>query len=113
MEKSRTWAGRRDALVLTPRGGAKRAANPSEASEAWYGGGDRSVHREGDLEAVRSLVEEEADVEAVAADGCRPLHVAAHHEHVEVVRTLLEAGADVEVQAADGARPLFIAAANG
>ena len=59
---------------------------------------------DGDVEAVRQLVEEGADVEAQDADGDRPLHLAAQDGHLEVVRVLVEAGANVEAQAPNGAR---------
>ena len=60
-----------------------------------------------DVEAVRQLVEEGADVEALDDQGWRPLFIAAHHGHVEVARTLMEAGADLEAALPpSGERPL-------
>jgi ankyrin repeat protein len=57
-----------------------------------------------DVEAVRQLVEEGADVEAQDADGDRPLHLAAQNGHLEVVRVLVDTGAHVEAQAPRGTR---------
>ena len=74
---------------------------------------DTALHdavEDDDMEAVRQLVEEGADVEAKDADGDRPLHLAAQNGHLEVVRVLVEAGADLEAQVAAGARPLHLAA---
>jgi ankyrin repeat protein len=59
-------------------------------------GRGRYTLRHGHVDAVRVLVEVGAEVEASAADGATPLHVAANHGHVAVVKTLVELGADKE-----------------
>jgi ankyrin repeat protein len=69
---------------------------------------------DGDVEAVRMLMEEGADVDEEGPFGVRPLYAAVQEGHLEVVRTLLFAGADVEAQLVDdGWRPLHKAAENG
>jgi ankyrin repeat protein len=77
---------------------------------------DTALHdavEDDDVEAVRQLVEEGADVEALDEQGWRPLHIAACDGRVEVARTLLEAGADVQAATAAGWRPLYLAEEHG
>lgn len=50
--------------------------------------------RRGDFEAVRSLLDRGADVNAAKGDGMTALHWAAEHDHPEVVALLLAASAD-------------------
>ena len=52
----------------------------------------------GDAEAVRSLLEQGADVEARDDTGMTPLIAAAYGNHLEVARLLVEAGADVNAK---------------
>ena len=68
----------------------------------------------GAIEAVRSLLEQKADVNAPQGDGTTALHWAAYRDDLEMATLLLEAGADV------GARtrvneliPIVMAAKNG
>ena len=56
------------------------------------------VARDGNLEAVRSLLERGASVEAGDAAGATALVAAAYGNHVDVARELLEAGADVNAK---------------
>ena len=49
------------------------------------------------VEAVRSLLEEGADVNASQGDGMTALHWAAEHGDVKMVTMLLGAGADLEM----------------
>ncbi len=67
--------------------------------------------RDGDLAAVRGLVQAGADVNARLGDGSTVLHWAADREDAGMVRLLLEAGADVGVANDYGVTPLAIAAA--
>ena len=53
------------------------------------------TERYGHVEAMRALVELEADAHAATADGLKPLHWAAEGGHVEAMNTLVELGADV------------------
>ncbi len=50
----------------------------------------------GDLELVRSLISEGADVNYLDELGKAPLHYAAESEHLEIVRALLQNGAEVD-----------------
>ena len=56
------------------------------------------VARAGDLDAVRSLLERGAGVDARDETGATALVAAAYGNHVEVARALIEAGADVDVE---------------
>jgi ankyrin repeat protein len=56
------------------------------------------VAREGDLGAVRSLLEQGARVDAVDDAGATALVAAAYGNHVEVARALVDAGADVNAK---------------
>ncbi len=51
--------------------------------------------RDGEQEAVRSLLEEQVDVNASQADGATALHWAAHRDDRETAELLIGAGADV------------------
>lgn len=57
-----------------------------------------SAAARGDVEAVKSLLAQGADVEASDANGVTPLIAAAYGNHVETARILIEAGADVNRQ---------------
>ncbi len=52
----------------------------------------------GDVEAVKSLLEEGANVHTSNASGVTPLIAAAYKNHTEVAELLISAGADVNVQ---------------
>lgn len=83
----------------------------------------------GDLQEVRRLVEEGADINSsnlhlddgspltrwIPSDrfaaGFRPLHIAVEKGHLEVVKYLLVNDADVNVRTQEGQTPLFMAAA--
>ncbi len=54
--------------------------------------------RSGDIEAVRSQLDQGADVHRRDANGATALIAAAYGNHVEVVSLLVEAGADVNVK---------------
>ena len=67
--------------------------------------------REGDVDAVRHLIESGADVNVAGGDGMTPLHWAAEHGDLEITRLLLEAGADVAAGTRIGTyTPLHLAA---
>lgn len=72
----------------------------------------------GDLDRIRQLVEERADVNVKNAAGWTPLLYAANGGHgnenpyLEIARLLIEAGADINVQERTGWTPLHRAAHN-
>ncbi len=67
----------------------------------------------GDLEAVKYLVEDGANVHSANNKGMTPLHAAALGGHLEVVKYLVEDGANVNATNSDGGRPLYGAASMG
>lgn len=70
--------------------------------------------REGDVKAVRALLEEGADVNAAAGDGMTALHWAAQRGRVEVARVLIAGGAKIEAGTRIGGyTPLHLAARRG
>ena len=72
-----------------------------------------SAAKDGDVEALRELVRDGADVGAAQADGTTALHWAAHRDAVEAVKLLVEAGADVNAANDLGATALWLASENG
>jgi len=69
--------------------------------------------REGDHEAVRSLIKERADVNAPQAYGATVLAWAAHRDDLEMVELLMGAGANVNTADVYGVTPLSLACTNG
>ena len=69
--------------------------------------------KEGDWEAVRSLLEQGAEVTATAPDGATALHWASYWDDVETAELLIRAGADVNAANDLGAAPLWVASLNG
>ena len=68
----------------------------------------------GDQAAVRSLLDQQVDVNRAQGDGTTALHWAAYHDDLEMARLLTAAGADVSAQTRLGSlTPLFMAAKNG
>jgi ankyrin repeat protein len=67
----------------------------------------------GDVEAVRSLLDDGADVDARDASGRTAVTAAAVGDHVEVVRVLIAAGADVDLQDSDRSNPLLVTGETG
>jgi ankyrin repeat protein len=83
------------------------AAGPAESPVA-------DAARVGDIEAVRSLLREGADVNAAQGDGMSALHWAAERGDVQMLDVLLYAGAELEAATRIGHyRPLHNAARNG
>ena len=70
--------------------------------------------RNGDVEAVRSLLAEGADVNTTPGDGMTALHWAAERRHAAVADLLLAAGAEVEAKTRlGGYTPLHLAGRGG
>lgn len=81
------------ALVFLPFA-ASAQAPPSGTEIADYDGLHLAAH-EGDVETIRRLAAEGADLEARDGSGRTPLHVAAFASHDEALRALAEVGADM------------------
>ena len=56
----------------------------------------------GQVEALKTLLQLSADIQAKTADGMTPLHVAAGNGHVETLKTLMQLSADIQAKTADG-----------
>ena len=83
------------------------AAGPAESPVA-------DAAAKGDVETVRSLLRDGADVNAAQGDGMSALHWAAERGDVALMDVLLYAGAELEASTRIGHyRPLHIAARNG
>ncbi|HTR39087.1 MAG TPA: ankyrin repeat domain-containing protein [Bryobacteraceae bacterium] len=69
--------------------------------------------RADDLQEVRKLIKEHADVNAPASDGSSALLWAAYHSDAEMTKALLAAGAQVDAENHYGITPLLQASRNG
>ena len=69
--------------------------------------------RTADLETVRELIDEGADVNVAQADGTTALLWAAYQSDAEMVRTLIEAGAELDARNYFGVTPLLQASRTG
>jgi ankyrin repeat protein len=69
--------------------------------------------RREDRSAIRTLIQQKADVNAALADGTTALHWAVQADDLDSVNLLLEAGADVKAANRYGVTPLHLAASNG
>ena len=67
----------------------------------------------GDTVAVRTMIQQGADVNAVAADGTTALHWIVRADDLELAALLIQAGAHVNVADRYGVTPLALACANG
>ena len=67
----------------------------------------------GNIDVVRRLLDDGADVDARQGDGTTALHRAAHRNDLEAVSVLIDAGATVGAANELGATPLWLAAMNG
>jgi len=67
----------------------------------------------GDVAAVRLLAKNAAEINAAAADGTTPLHVAVLRNDTESADVLLRAGANVKAATRYGVTPLYLACVNG
>src|SRR5438132_12404162 len=69
--------------------------------------------KKGDQVAVRSFVEQHADVNMAEADGATALMWAADQNRLDLADLLIRAGANVNVVNDDGATPLWLACSRG
>jgi ankyrin repeat protein len=88
------------AITLLPFAGLAADSNVADAA------------MKADKAAVRSLVQQKADVNAKASDGSTALHWAIESDDLEIVDLLLQAGADVKGKDRFGFTPLYFAISN-
>jgi uncharacterized protein len=93
------------ALVLA---GATSVATVAEAARPAV----VAAAKDGNREALRTLVQQRADVNAADVDGTTALHWASHRDDLDSVSLLLHAGADVNASTDLGATPLWLACEN-
>ena len=67
----------------------------------------------GDKAAVRTLIEQHADVNAIQPDGATALHWAAYRGDKELADILIHAGANVKAANREGVTPLWLSSING
>jgi ankyrin repeat protein len=67
----------------------------------------------GDKAAVRTLIQQKADVNAPQPDGATALHWAAYRGDKELADMLIKAGANARAASREGATPLWLACING
>src|SRR6266850_1867063 len=67
----------------------------------------------GDKTAIRTLIQQKADVNAPQVDGATALHWAVYKDDLEMMDLLLRAGAKVNVANRDGITPLYMASLYG
>src|SRR4051794_8578728 len=91
-------------LALVCMAGAASAAGKSPVADA---------ASKGDRAAVRTLIQQKADVNAPQVDGATALHWAVYREGPELVDMLVRAGADVKVESREGVTPLMMASLYG
>lgn len=72
-----------------------------------------SAAERGDMEAVRSLLDQGANINERATFPCSPLDAAAYNGHPAVVQFLLDKGADINAKCRDGSTPFHSAVFNG
>ena len=74
-------------------------------------GGDQLIDavKQGDAQIVRSLLEQQSDVDAAQPDGATALMWAAHRNDLDTVELLIRAGANVNATNDYGATPLWLA----
>ncbi len=72
-----------------------------------------SAAARGDVEAVRSLLDDGAEVDERGPDGRTAVTAAALGDHVAVARVLIDAGAAVDLQDSDRNNPLLVTGETG
>src|SRR5262245_51154934 len=69
--------------------------------------------KKGNVAALRTLIQQKADVNAPQVDGATALHWAIHRDDLESADLLIGAGAKVDVKNREGVTPLSMAALYG
>src|SRR5256885_2520147 len=67
----------------------------------------------GDKAAIRTLIQQKADVNAAQIDGATALHWAVYKDDLEMIELLLAAGARADVKNREGITPLHMATLYG
>jgi len=68
----------------------------------------------GDVDAIRSLLQQKVDVNAAQGDGMTALHWAVYRDDLDTARMLIKSGADLTAKTRVAAiTPLYLAASNG
>src|ERR1700689_2742320 len=67
----------------------------------------------GDIAAVRTLIQQKADVTAPQADGATAIQWAAYRNDLRLADVLIASGADVKAANREGATPLYLASIQG
>jgi len=99
------------ALVLTASAGTETPDVAEDMPKP-----SKSVHEaalDGDIEQVKLLISQGADVNAENEAGWTPLHCAARYGHIDVVEWLLARGANVRARDASGQTPLHRSTGSG
>jgi ankyrin repeat protein len=91
-------------VALLCTAGTVAAAGKSDVADA---------AAKGDRAAVRTLIQQKADVNAAQIDGATALHWAVYREDAELVDMLARAGADAKVTNREGVTPLMMASLYG
>src|SRR5882724_10882012 len=91
-------------IVLFPAASLLIAGAASDVADA---------EMQGNKDAVRSLLQRKANVNAPQSDGTTALHWAVRTDDLETADLLIGAGAKVSTANRDGATPLLLAAVNG
>jgi ankyrin repeat protein len=66
-----------------------------------------------DRDAIRTLIQQKADLNATQADGMTALHWAARQNDLDTVQLLIKAGAKLDVATRYGVTPFYLACVNG
>jgi uncharacterized protein len=102
--------------VITPRAlkGADAAALAGADGVSKGGGNPKGgltplmyAARQGNMEAVRALLDGRASIDAVNGDRSTALLLAAINAHFDIAKYLVERGANVNIASLDGATPLY------
>src|SRR5262249_17964386 len=94
----------RVAWVVLCAAGLSFAAGRSDVADAVMNGNQA---------AVRTLLQQKADVNAPQVDGATALHWAVYRDQPEVALLLIKAGAKVDAKNRDGITPLYMASLYG